>query len=71
MTYWKYGVKKVKRTKKLSTTGRVRRVGVRNTTDKATSKINKAKRVEGWVNHPDTSKSGRKTKNFRRESSYY
>lgn len=59
------------RVKRLTTTGRIRRVGFRNTTDKEASRANRKRRVKGFVNNPDTFKKSRiARKNFRRGSGF-
>jgi len=53
-----------------SKTGRSRKVGFRNLTDKTAKRLGR-KRVKGFVDNPDTSKKGQLRKNYRKNRSFF
>jgi len=64
----KIGSKRIK-VKVLRGSGRIRRIGVKNTTDKNAPK--RSRRVKGWVNNKDTrGKKGIARKNHRRNRNF-
>ena len=61
-------VNRKKGIKTLTKTGRVRKLGFRNTTDK--NKPKGSKRVRGYVNNTDTGKKGIARKNYRKRRAF-
>lgn len=60
MVYWK----RKGSYKYVSNTGRKRKIGYKNYTDKRAKQLGRAKRVKNYVNNPDKSKKGRIAKNY-------